>query len=134
MIVKKISNYNASRYATDDFEKGHNVDTDIRNYDTDFNTIFNCLQGRVRFGNGNSGSTGENISGTWLTITTNAVANTETTFTHTMGSVPIGYQIVWQDKAGSLYQGPATGTAWTNTTISLKCSVASVQFKLFLLQ
>lgn len=134
MIVKKISNYNASRYAGDDFEKGHDLSTDIRNYDTDFNTVFNCLQGRVRFGAGVSGQPGENIQGKFLTITTNAVANTETTFTHTLGSVPIGYLILGQDKAGSLYQLSSTGTAWTSSTISLKCSVASVTFKLFLLK
>lgn len=127
MIVQKISNYSASRYSTDD-------KSDIKNYDTDFNTVFTCLQGRVRFGRGTSGNRGENIDGTFLTIVTNAVANTETTFTHNMGSIPVGYFVLGQDKAGSLYQLAATGTAWTTTTLSLKCSVASVTFNLFLLQ
>ena len=134
MIVKKISNYNASRYATDQFEEEHDLTTDIKNYDTDFNTVFNCLQGRVRFGPGTSLNAGENIQGTFLSIVTNGVANTESTFTHNMGAVPVGYIILWQDKVGSLYQGPATGTAWTTTTISLKCSVATVTFLLFLLK
>lgn len=134
MIVKKISNYNASRYAGDNFEKGHDLSTDIKNYDTDFNTIINCLQGRVRFGSGTTGSAGENIDGAFLTITTNGVANTESTFTHTLGSIPVGYIILGQDKAGSLYQLAGTGTAWTSTTISLKCSVATVAFNLFLLR
>lgn len=134
MIVKKISNYNASRYASDEFLDSRKIDFDIKNYDTDFNTVINCLQGRVRFGPGTSGNHGENIDGTFLQITTNGVANTESTFTHNMGSIPIGYIVLWQDKAGSLYQGPTTGTAWTSTAISLKCSVASVTFLLFLLQ
>ena len=129
MIVKKISNYNASRYATDQYDN-----SDIKNYDTDFNTVFSCLQGRVRFGLGVSGNGGENIQGTFLQITTNGVANTESTFSHNNISMPIGYLVIWQDKAGSLYQGPTTGTAWTNTTISLKCSVATVTFLLFLLK
>ena len=133
MIVKKISNYNASQYATNKFDESRDLSTNIRNYDTDFNTVFNCLQGRVRFGSGNTGSTGENISGTWLTITTNAIANTESTFTHNMGAVPVAYMVMGQDKAGNLYQLSSTGTAWTTSTISLKCSVASVTFKLFLL-
>lgn len=128
MIVVKKSNYNASRYAHDQYDN-----SDIINYDTDFSNVINCLNGRVRFGPGTSGNNGENIAGQFITITTNAVANTESTFTHTIGSVPVGYLILWQDKAGSIYQGPTTLTAWTNTTISLKCSVASVQFKLFLL-
>ncbi len=129
MIVQKISNYNASRYATDKYDN-----SDVKNYDTDFNTVFACLQGRVRFGPGTSGNKGENIDGVFLTITTNGTANTETTFTHTLGSVPVGYIILWQDKAGSIYQGPTTGTVWTSTTISLKGSAISINAKLFLLQ
>lgn len=101
---------------------------------TDLSKLFTCLSGRVRFGPGTSGNDGENIYGQWLNITTNAIANTETTFTHSCGVIPVGYLVVWQDKAGSLYQGPTTGTAWTTTSISLKCSVASVVFKLFLLK
>lgn len=133
MIVKKLSNYNASQYASDKFTDD-TYDADVRNYDTDFNTVFSCLQGRVRYGNGVSGNDGENMNGRFLQITTNGTPDTESTFTHSMGSIPVGYLIMWQSKAGSLYQGPATGTAWTSTTISLKCSVASVTYLLFLIQ
>lgn len=128
MIVIKKSNYNASRYATDPFDN-----SDIINYDTDFNQVINCLNGRVRFGPGTSGNNGENINGQFLTITTNGTPDTESTFTHTMGSIPVGYIIIGQNKAGSLYQLATTGTAWTSGAISLKCSVASVTFNLFLL-
>ena len=107
MIVNKLLNYNSSKYSED----GH--DGDIKEIDKDLITLFNCLGGRVRFGNGNTGKDGENIFGQWLNITTNAVANTEDTFSHSCGVTPIGYIIVSQDKAGSLYQGPTTGTAWT---------------------
>lgn len=129
MIVQKISNYNASRYATDKFDN-----SDIKNYDTDFNTLFLALQGRVRFGGGTSGHNGENISGQFLQITTNGSANTESTFTHTLGSVPVGYIVLWQSIAGSIYQGPSTGTVWTSSTISLKGSAISITALLFLLQ
>lgn len=129
MIVKKISSYNASRYATDQYDN-----SDIKNGDTDFSTLFTCLQGRVRFGPGTSGNCGENMAGQFLTITTNGTANTESTYTHTLGSVPVGYIILWQNIAGSIYQGPTTGTAWTSTTISLKGSVVSITAQLFLLQ
>lgn len=129
MIVTKKSNYNASRYAHDQYDN-----SDIINYDTDFTQVFNCLNGRVRFGPGTSGNNGENIAGQFLQITTSGTPDAETTFAHTMGSIPVGYIIIWQSKAGSLYQGPMTGTAWTSTGISLKCSVASVVFKLFLLK
>lgn len=129
MIVSKISSYNASRYATDKFDN-----SDIKNYDTDFNTVFRCLQGRVRFGPGTSGNNGENIQGQFLQLTTNASANTESTFVHTLGSVPIGYIVIWQSIAGSIYQGPTTGTAWTSQSISLKGSANSITALLFLLQ
>jgi hypothetical protein len=128
MIVIKKSNYNASRYAHDQYDN-----SDIINYDTDFNQVINCLNGRVRFGPGTSGNDGENMAGKFLTITTNVTPDTESTFTHGMGSIPVGYIVIWQSKAGSLYQGPTTGTKWTSSAISLKCSVASVQFSLFLL-
>ncbi len=128
MIVTKKSNYNASRYATDKFDN-----SDIINYDTDFNNVINCLNGRIRFGPGVSGNNGENMAGQFLTIITNGTPDTESTFTHSMGSIPIGYIIIGQNKAGSLYQLSATGTAWTASKISLKCSVASVTFNLFLL-
>ena len=128
MIVAKLLNYNSSKYSDDDGR------SDTKEIDKDLITIFNCLSGSVRFGAGNTGKDGENIFGQWLTITTNATPDTEDTFTHTCGCTPVGYIVVWQDKAGSIYQGPTTGTDWTNTTISLKCSVASVTAKLFLLK
>ena len=61
------------------------------------------------------------------------VANTEDTFSHSCGVTPIGYIIVSQDKAGSLFPGHDR-VAWTASNIYLKCSVASVTFKLFLLK
>lgn len=128
MIVIKRSNYNASQYANDKFDN-----SDIINYDTDFQNVITCLNGRVRFGPGTSGNNGENMAGQFLTITTNATPNTEDTFSHTMGSIPVGYIIIGQNKAGSLYQLSNTGTAWTSSKIYLKCSVASVTFNLFLL-
>lgn len=131
MILNKISNYNSSKYAVDPDES--DTKGDVRSIDKDMVVLFACLQGRVRFGPGTSGNDGENIAGQFLTITTSATPNAESTFTHSLGGIPVGYLIIWQDKAGSLYQGPSTGTAWSSSTISFKCSVASVQFKLFLL-
>ena len=127
MLSTKSFNYTSSKYADDPLANLTEINQDLLN-------LFMFLQGRVRFGQGTSGNDGENMYGQWLTITTNAVANTEDTFTHSCGVVPVGYLTVWQDKAGSLYQSPTVGTDWTTTTISLKCSVASVTFKLFLLK
>lgn len=128
MIVNKLLNYNTSQYVTDD-GKG-----DIRSVDKDLITLFNCLQGRVRFGPGTSGNDGENIYGQFLQILTSGTSNAETTYTHTMGAVPVGYIVLWTDKSGNIYQGPSTGTAWTKTSISLKSSGSAVTALLFLLK
>lgn len=125
MKVVKTSNYVDSK--TD-------PENHIRNVDSDLTSLFLALQSRVRFGDATAGTYGENLSGKFVTYVSNAVANTEDTIAHNIGSVPIGYLILWQDKAGSAYQGPATGTAWTTANIYLKCSVASVTFKLFILK
>lgn len=96
--------------------------------------LFRCLNGRVRFGRGTDGDRGENLAGEFQQFTSDGSANTEFSVTHTLGSVPVGYIILGQDKAGSLYQLATTGTAWTSSTIYLKCSVSSVTFKVFLIQ
>lgn len=96
--------------------------------------IIRCLNGRVRFGRGTDGDRGENIAGEFQQFTTSATPDAENTIAHTLGAIPVGVIILWQDKAGSLYQGPTTGTSWTSTNIYLKCTVASVAFKVFLIQ
>ena len=94
--------------------------------------LYYMLQGRVALGTGTDGVNGMNISGQFQQFTTSATPDAENTIPHTVGSVPLGYEILWQDKAGSLYQSPTNGTDWTSTDIYLKCSVASVTFLVFL--
>ena len=72
----------------------------------------------------------DNMFGTWVNYTTNAVANTEDTINHNLGFVPVGWLVVTQDKAGSIYKGTTT---WTTSQIFLKCSVASVTARIFVL-
>lgn len=128
MLLTQLYNYQSSKFVPKESED------DKIMIDKDLRKLFSLAQGRVRFGMGTSGNDGENVFGQWLTLTTNAIANTESTFTHSCGVIPVGYIVVGQDKAGSLYQLATTGTAWTSTSISLKCSVASVTFNLFLLK
>lgn len=104
------------------------------NVDTDLNSLFLAMQGRLRFGDGGDGDRGENISGQFQSFTSHATANTEFSVSHTLGSVPVGYLILGRDKTGNLYQLSGTGTAWTSSTIYLKCSVSSVTFLVFLLK
>lgn len=100
---------------------------------TQLNKMFTCVQGRVSFGTGVDGVDGMNIEGQWQTYTSSVTPDFEDTIGHTIGSVPLGYIVISQDKAGSAYKS-STGTAWTSTNIYLKCSVASVTFLLFLLK
>lgn len=110
----------------------------IRNYlndiDSDVKNLELFTQGRVSFGSGVDGERGQNISGEFQEFTTSATPDAENTIAHTIGSVPIGYVIMHQDKAGSLYQGPTTGTNWTSSNVYLKCDVASVTFNIFLIK
>src|SRR5262245_21029001 len=85
------------------------------------------LNGGLGFGDGINS---DNIFGVWVSYTSNAVANTEDAVTHNLGLVPVGFLVMDQDKAGVFYR---SGTAWTSTQIFLKCSLATVVVKMFIL-
>lgn len=71
----------------------------------------------------------DNFNAEIKTYTTNAVANTTDAVTHTLKRVPSGFLVINLDKAGIVYD---SGTAWTATTISLKCSVATTIVKVLI--
>lgn len=123
MIHTKTSNLN---YFKEGQEQVYinNIDTDIRN-------IVLGLQGRVRFGDGNDGQFGENMSGQFQRVTDTGVINTEFTVAHGLGSVPVGFLVVNIDKGAVIY---ASGTTWTSSSIYLKASVASCNVLLFVLK
>jgi len=122
MKLVKTANLSTREDKTNQYDK---------NLDADISSLFTALHGRVRFGSGTDGDRGENISGEFQVFTSNATPDTEDTVAHTIGAVPVGYIVLKQDKAGSLYD---SGTAWTSTNVYLKCSVASVTFTIFLLK
>ena len=72
----------------------------------------------------------DNFDAEIVTVTSDAIAGTEFSVAHTLKRVMVGRLILHQDKAGSLYHGPLTGTSWTTTAGYFKCDVASVTFKL----
>lgn len=129
MISSKVSLYNSSRLNVDNLLKNY-----IRDVDTDLRNLFFITQGQIRFGDGDDNEIGENVSGQFQQFTSDATPNTEFAVSHTLGAIPIGYIIMGQDKAGSLYQLSTTGTSWTSTNVYFKCDVASVTFKIFLLK
>lgn len=129
MNISKVSNFTTSNKDKD------NIPSWARDVNTDLNSIFLCLSGRIRFGaNNNVINKGENVLGQFVTYTSNATPNTEDTVPHNLGSVPVGYIVISKDKSGDIYQKATTGTAWSKTNLYLKCTVASVNVTIFLLQ
>lgn len=130
MKITKISNFTGLDDRNKSFKKEHlndfvfDVDKDLRNF-------FLLAQGRVRFGNGVDGERGENVSGEFQTIITSGTPDAENTLAHGLGAVPVGYIVLNQDKAASLYSG---ASAWTASNIYLKSNVATVTFTIFLLK
>lgn len=57
-----------------------------------------------------------------LTVADSGSADTEFSITHHLGRVPAGFILTKSDKAAVLYD---SGSAWTTTTIYLKCNVAN---------
>ena len=112
------------------YNEKQSPESNVRRLDQDISQLSVALQGRIRFGTGTDGDRGENIAGEFQVVTT-AGADTEFAITHTLGAVPIGYIVLKQDKAASIYD---SGTTWTNTTLYLKASAASVTLTLFLLK
>ena len=68
-----------------------------------------------------------NLLAKYIVFTSNGTANTEDTIPHKLGSIPVGYVVIKQDKAGIIYDSK---TAWTSTNLYLTSSVASVAWTL----
>lgn len=83
----------------------------------------------ISYGTGNS-DPGKNIQG-WDSgnITSPGTANTAFSVSHNLGYVPTRFHVTYNNTAGTLYD---SGTAWTKTSISLKCSVASATVRVFI--
>ena len=129
MYVSKSSNFfTSNKYA-------ENSDPAV--VDSDLQQLFTALQGRLRFGSGTSGNKGENLGGCWLQVFTSGTANFEIGVHHNLLSQPMGYIVVWQDKAGSLYANPfgsGINTVWTSGTAYFKSDAQSGNFMVFLLE
>lgn len=76
----------------------------------------------VSLGTGANGTVAGVLNAVYATYTTNATANTADAVTHTLGRVPIGYEMVNNGNGGVVYNGGGTNTA---TSLSVKCTTAS---------
>lgn len=99
--------------------------------DNDLTNIFNVFKGRVRFGDGNNGGRGENISGEFRVFTTDATPGVESAIAHTLGATPVGWLVCNKNGVGDLY---ASTTAWDSSRAYFKCSAGSITFTIFLLK
>ena len=89
------------------------------------------VSGHLSFGDGTVYSRSGNIDGQWVELKTPTVADTEITVYHSLGRVPIGYLVLAQNKAGSLYTSQYA--SWSTSATAFKCNVASVLFTIILL-
>ena len=130
MYVSKNSNYTGdSKYSE--------RESFISSLDGDVHTLFQAIQGRLRFGSGTSGMAGENIGGSWLRFVTSGTLNAERGYKHELGSQPMGYIVVSQDRNGSLCANPfgdGINTAWTSGTAYFRSDGTQGNFVVFLLE
>ena len=130
----RLAKKNIYRSITEDTEDLSEIKAQIRRLDEELALVFEAFKGRIDFGTGVDGSRWINIAGEFQQFTSHATPDTEFNVAHTIGSIPIGAIVMWQDIAGTLYQGPTTGTNWTASQVSFKCDVASVTFNVFLVK
>jgi hypothetical protein len=75
---------------------------------------------------GSSASNGDQTISSWkVTGVTAAVPDTEFSLAHGLARVPIGFFTAYVDAAANLYK---SSTAWTTTSIYLKCDMALVNY------
>lgn len=104
---------------------------------TEQNRIFllaQTINGGIDFGNSNQTEPGTykgNMSGQWVLVTTPGTPNTTFTIPHTLGRIPSAY--FWNaDRAGDLYGLPNQFGTWSNTSVFLRASSASMVINIFL--
>src|ERR1700734_1652432 len=90
------------------------------------------LMGNLSFGDIAAGQPTGNLKTILLQGTSPGTANTAFTLTHNLGKIPNGAILVQSNVAATLY-GDATAQAWTDTTITLLLSVASVNCTIWVL-
>jgi hypothetical protein len=69
----------------------------------------------------------KNIPNFRATGVTPGAANTDFTFNHSLGYVPDTILMQDTDNGGVLYRSPVT--AWTKTTVTLRCTTVSANYR-----
>jgi hypothetical protein len=92
-----------------------------------YEQLVRIVNGQLSFGNG---TTPDNMAGAWAAVADTGLANTDFTITHNLLRVPVGFIVMNQTLAGVIYKG---SVAWTDTQITLRCSVAHDNILIFIL-
>lgn len=124
MKVTKQSLLNLDEYKHDPMNYVQQLDKDVQDLHT-------AMQGRIRFGDPTDKYKGQNVSGEYHVVASTGTADTEFSFTHTVGAIPGGYLVTMINKGGVIYKGTTT---WTSTTVYFKCSAATAAVTIFLLK
>jgi hypothetical protein len=95
-----------------------------------YNRVQRAVNGNIEFGNPTSGSA--NIRGTWVSVTSPGVANTDFTITHNLGRAAVGYMVMTKNAAGNIYTSP-TANPNPTTQLILRASVASLGLTIFVI-
>ncbi len=85
--------------------------------------ILSRLNGGLSHGLGLDGHQAGNFRGQTFKIVTPSVADQQFDVVHGLRRVPIGYNVLDRDQAGGVYS--TSRGSWTESIISLKCSLAS---------
>lgn len=114
---------------TKGFAMNKPMDNQVRDLDLWMDKLTRALQGNLRFGTPVNGGRGENIQGRFYVVDDTGSADTEFTFSHTLGYTPTSYIVLSTNKAGVVYK---SSTAWNSTDVYFKDSVANANITLFI--
>lgn len=95
-----------------------NLDFELRKW---IRKVAELLNGGIKFD--------DNFNAEIASVADTGVADTEFSYTHSLKRVPAGFIVINISKGGVVYD---SGTAWTATTIYLKCTQASTVVKLLI--
>lgn len=73
---------------------------------------------------------GDNFNAQIIAVSDTGLVDTEFVVAHTLKTVPIGFIVIKNNKAGVVYD---SGTAWTASNIYLKCSIANCALSIIFL-
>ena len=98
--------------------------------------VYKALRGNISYGkqgfnqqNPTLGLVTDNIDGNFASTNNTGLADTTFSLTHNLNRVPIGFNVITQNKAASFYNDGSV--AWTTTQIFLKCGTANVTATFF---